>query len=194
MIAVIEADSPAPTSNNCSLACSEEEVGRFVGSGRRGRRRRGRARVGSVSSRAPQIFSPTKLCQESYIHAFVHVTWPMTRRASGSPLASALPRSGFPSVKYLPFTCTACLYMFIHLSEFPVQETNPHLCLQESIESTWLTELHACAHTKHQHNYRNVVRGGIARPQYSARKCHACHAPCIIKIVNLLHSSLNSEF
>ena len=73
-MAVIEADSVAPTSNICSLACSEEEVGRFVGRGRRrrrSRRGRGRARVVSVSSRAPQIVSPTELCQESYIHAFV---------------------------------------------------------------------------------------------------------------------------
>ena len=129
MIAVIEADSPAPTSNNCSLACSEEEVGRFVGSGRRGRRRRGRARVGSVSSRAPQIFPPTKLCQ--FLHTCIcpcHLA--NDEEGIGFATRQCLTQVGLP-ISQIFSVHVHCMCIFVHLSEISVQETNPHLCLKK---------------------------------------------------------------
>jgi len=132
IMAVIAADSVPPTSNICSLACSDAEVRNNAGRGRwkrRSRRGRGRARVGSVRTSTTQNHSSTNSCHKVCIYASVYVTWPTTRRASALPLASAPPMSGLSSFIYLLFTCTACLYVRIHLSEISVQDTNmnPHL-------------------------------------------------------------------
>jgi len=101
-----------------------------------------------------------KMCQKSYILAYAHVTWPMTRTASGSLLPSALFRSGFESAKYLLSRALhVCICLFI-CQNFLCRR-RIHICVCKKVSSRRGSQNHTHALTRNTNTTTEMQFEGV---------------------------------